>query len=50
MAIIKRTIKIAAKPEDIFDLISKVEDFPQYSSLIAYVKKFRPNKYSGKLT
>lgn len=48
MAIIKRTIKIAAKPEDVFDLISRVEDFPKYSRLITYVKKFRPNRYKWK--
>ena len=38
MPAIERTISIRAAPEAVFDLISRVEDFPQYSRVIRAVR------------
>ncbi len=38
MPTIERTISIRAAPDAVFDLISRVEDFPQYSRVIRAVR------------
>ncbi|MEE9590963.1 MAG: SRPBCC family protein [Thermodesulfobacteriota bacterium] len=42
---ITKVVEIETSPEKVFDLISNVEDFSSYSSLIKGVKKLTPNRY-----
>ncbi len=39
MANIEKIVKIKAPPEDVFEIILKIEDFPKYSNLIKDVKE-----------
>jgi uncharacterized membrane protein len=42
---ITKVVDIQSSPEKVFDLISMVEDFFSYSTLIKEVKKLAPKKY-----
>ena len=45
MQVIEHTILIRAAPEAVFDLISRVEDFPHYSRTIRSVHALSPDTY-----
>jgi uncharacterized membrane protein len=45
MAVIRQTFEIEATPDEVFDLISHVEDFHQYTSLIKSITKTGPDTY-----
>ena len=45
MPVIEKQIEIAADPEAVFDLITRVEEFPPYVSLLKEVKPTGPDTY-----
>lgn len=45
MSTVERTTSIRAAPEAVFDLISRVEDFPQYSRVIRAVRALGHGTY-----
>jgi uncharacterized membrane protein len=45
MASVKYKLEIDAPPESVFDLISRVEGFKNYSRLIREVKELSPGRY-----
>ncbi len=49
MATVTRIINIKAPPEDVFDLIERVEEFSNFSSHIKEVRPTGPGKYHWKV-
>ena len=45
MPSITRKVFIKAKPEEVFDLLTRVEDFPLYCSYVKGIKKLSPGVY-----
>ncbi len=45
MPAIERTIRIKAGPGAVFDVISRVEDYPRYSAAIRRISRIGPNTY-----
>ncbi|MBI3772762.1 MAG: SRPBCC family protein [Gammaproteobacteria bacterium] len=45
MHTISKTVVIHASPEDVYDLIARVEDFVLYSSMIREIRRTGPDSY-----
>jgi uncharacterized membrane protein len=45
MPTIERTVRIHARPEAVFDVIARVEDYPRYSAAIRRIDVLAPGRY-----
>jgi len=50
MPSIQRTIHIRAKPDAVFDLISRVEDFSRYTQVIKQIERIEGNTYRWRIS
>ncbi len=49
MPTIQRTLHIQTDPEAVFDLVSRVEDFSQYSKIIREIIPVKPDTYRWRI-
>ena len=45
MQVIQQHAEIGASPDDVFDLITRIEEFPLYSDLLKEVRAIGPDRY-----